>query len=269
MTERLAILAGSGILPRLIQDFKSNCLAISFQGVEHSMAEPVAIHRVERLGAMFDALRAGGVTHVVMAGAMQRPRFDASQLDPFTAALLPDLAAAMGQGDDHVLRFLITLIEAQGFSVIGAHDVVNDLTLAQGDFVGTFPHELTQSLRRADHVLSALAPCDLGQAVVAEAGQVIGVETLQGTEFMLRCVSQTDPTLRVAGAGILVKRPKAGQDLRVDMPAIGPDTIDQVADAGLVGIVVSPETVMILDRATVEQRAKERNVFIAARAMTC
>jgi DUF1009 family protein len=75
--------------------------------------------------------------------------------------------------------------------------------------------------------------------------------------------------LRVAGAGILVKRPKAGQDLRVDMPAIGPDTIDQVADAGLVGIVVSPETVMILDRPTVEQRAKERNVFIAARAMTC
>lgn len=73
MTPRLAILAGSGILPRLIQDIKSNCLAISFQGVEHSMAEPVAIHRVERLGAMFDALRAGGVTHVVMAGAMQRP----------------------------------------------------------------------------------------------------------------------------------------------------------------------------------------------------
>ncbi len=269
MTMRFAILSGSGSLPRLLQRALDGVVAVAFDGVDHDLDPPVAVHRFEQLGVLFTALHDAGVTHVVMAGAMQRPVFDQTKLDPFTKVILPDLGAAMAQGDDVVLRFLIDLIQSQGFIVIGAHEVLRDLTIDDGALVGEFDPSLTDTLVRADHVLKNLGPCDVGQAVVAEAGQIIGIETLQGTEFLLNSVSQTPDHLRRPPCGILVKRPKAHQDLRVDMPAIGPETIDQVYKAGLNGIVISPNAVMIIDRDAVIERARKYGIFIVAKGATC
>ena len=72
---------------------------------------------------------------------------------------------------------------------------------------------------------------------------MLGIETLQGTDAMLRFVAETAP----GSGGVLVKRAKPGQDLRVDMPAIGPDTVALAADAGLSGIEVQAGHVLLLD----------------------
>ena len=62
-------------------------------------------------------------------------------------------------------------------------------------------------------------------------------------------VQKTDRKLRNSDQkGILVKRPKLGQDLRVDTPSIGPKTIEQVAKAGLAGIIISPNAVLLIER---------------------
>lgn len=269
MAGRLAILAGAGQLPVLIQSAHPDALAVTFDGMPHGLTGPVSQHHFERLGHLFDALRAADVDRVVMVGAMQRPRFDPERLDAFTAALLPKLGQAMAQGDDHVLRFLIAMFQDQGFDVVGAHQVLAGLTCSTGPLCGVMDDTQQANIARADHVLAQLSVCDLGQAVVAEGGQILGIETLQGTAFLLGCVAATDASLRHDLGGVLVKRPKAGQDLRVDMPAIGPDTVDQVADAGLSGIVISPDSVMVIDRDTVIARAAERGVFILAQAPTC
>ena len=259
----LAILSGAGQLPVMIKQAHPDAHVVGFEGMPTELADVVQLHRFERLGALFADLRGCGVTHIVMAGAMSRPDFAPDLLDEFTKSALPALMAAMAQGDDHLLRHLIALVEGQGFSVIGAHSLL-PLTQSAGVLAGQVPADAARDIERADHVLKTLSPMDLGQGVVVENGLVLGIETLQGTDALLSFVAATSPNLRGPIGGVFVKRPKAGQDLRVDMPTIGPNTIDQVAQAGLSGIVISPDACVVVDLHKTIERANSQGIFIAA-----
>ena len=73
----------------------------------------------------------------------------------------------------------------------------------------------------------------------------MGIETLQGTNELLKFVAKTSSNLRINGlGGIFVKRPKANQDLRFDMPVVGPETVELACRAGLRGLVISPGSVI-------------------------
>jgi DUF1009 family protein len=273
MPHTIAILSGTGQLPVMIHQRYAGAIGVTFAGADHKLSKDTGVvveHRFERMGELFDDLRQRGVTDIVMAGAMSRPEFDTDKLDPFTANVLPNLAQAMSKGDDNVLRFLIKMIEGQGFHVVGAHELIPELTLPEGIYSGD-PH-LEAHLRDigvGDRLLDTLAPFDIGQAVVIEGGLTLGIETLQGTKALLDFVGHSNPKLRRNPRGVLIKRPKTGQDLRVDMPAIGPSTIDQVFEAGLAGIVIAPNRVVVVDRDTVLAKAKDKGVFIWAKDPTC
>ena len=204
--------------------------------------------RFEQLGRLFADLRASGVHDLVFAGALSRPALDPGQMDAETVALMPRLVQAMGQGDDALLREVVAIFEAQGFGILGALDLRPDLAADAGRICGAPGAGQEADAARARAVLDALGPLDVGQAAVAAGGQMIGIETLQGTDAMLRFVGATRP----GSSGVLVKRPKARQDLRMDTPAIGPDTVMKAAEAGLSGIEIAAGTVLILDRAATE-----------------
>ena len=264
---KLAILSGAGQLPAIIKQAYPNAHVVGFEGVANELGEIADLHRFERLGALFSDLRDRGVTHIVMAGAMSRPDFAPDLLDDFTASALPALLAAMTHGDDHLLRHLVALIEEEGFSVIGANSLL-PLTQSAGVLAGKVPLEVERDIARADQVLKILSPLDVGQGVVVENGLVLGIETLQGTDALLSFVAATAPNLRSSIGGVFVKRPKADQDLRVDMPTIGPETINQVAKAGLSGVVISPGACMVLDVRQTVQRANHYEIFIVAAGST-
>ncbi len=235
-----AILAGTGRLPGLLLE-AGPAAVVRFAGVQ--VDAPVTVEaRFEQLGELFDTLRAADITEVCLAGAMGRPALDPVAFDPFTVARMPILMQAMTQGDDALLRAVIAVIEGEGFAVVAAHALRPDLVAPAGVLAGTRVHGADAARARA--VLDALGPLDVGQGSVAAKGQIIGVETLQGTDAMLAFVARTAP----GSGGVFVKRPKAGQDLRVDMPAIGPETIRAAARAGLSGIEIAASTVLLLDR---------------------
>lgn len=258
---KLAILSGAGQLPRMIQQAHPDAYVVGFQGMPTQLGETAHLHRFEQLGGLFSDLHDRGVTHIVMAGAMSRPDFAPHLLDDFTKSALPALMAAMTQGDDYLLRHLIALIEGQGFSVIGAHALL-PLTQPAGVLVAQVPDAVKHDITRADQVLKTLSPLDVGQGVVVENGLVLGIETLQGTDALLSFVASTAPQLRGPNGGVFVKRPKEGQDLRVDMPTIGPETIEQVAAAGLSGVVISPDACVVVDVPQTIERAKRHGIFI-------
>jgi UDP-2,3-diacylglucosamine hydrolase len=241
----LAIVAGTGVLPELLLQGET-ARVVAFQGVPVSVEGAGSIPaRFERLGLLFDDLAAAGVSRVAFAGAMTRPALDPTALDDVTKALMPRLMAAMARGDDALLRDVAALFEERGFAVLGARELRPDLVAEVGWLAGdTLPEA---DVARARAVLDALGPLDVGQAAVAGRGQVLGIETLQGTDAMLRFVGQTAK----GSGGVLVKRPKPGQDLRLDMPAIGPDTVHAAAAAGLAGIEIAAGAVLLLDREAV------------------
>lgn len=265
MSKSLAILAGYGALPQNLAAAHPDALFVSFEGIEITV--PKQRHfaaSFNRFGALFDALTIAGITTVTFAGAMTRPALDPAGFDAKTMALAPRLMAAMAGGDDGLLRDIIAVFEEQGFAVVGAHQVLPDLVAKAGLLAGADPSPLNQTdAKRGLEILGAISPVDVGQGVVVANGLCLGVETLQGTDAMLGFVAATPKHLRQSG-GVFVKAAKTGQDLRVDMPAIGPDTVASVAAAGLNGIVIAADQVMILERAKTLAAIKAAGLFLQA-----
>lgn len=268
MTGKLAILAGGGSLPVALAAAAPQAICVSFAGVEHQLRCVTREYHFEKLGVLFDELKVKGVTDVVFAGSMARPPLDPSAFDSVMLALAPRLLAAMQGGDDALLRLVISIFEEQGFRVQGAHSIATQLVVSEGLFCG--PDLTAQALADADRgadILNALAPVDVGQGCVVAGGLCLGIETIQGTDALLRFVGATPDPLRRGVKGVLVKAPKRGQDLRVDMPAIGPQTVRNAADAGLEGIVLQAGGVLILDREETLQVAEKEGIFILGRVL--
>ncbi|MDO6732229.1 UDP-2,3-diacylglucosamine diphosphatase LpxI [Marinovum sp. 2_MG-2023] len=264
MTGKLAILAGSGDLPAALAMAYEDAVCVVFDGVDAPMPRVDARHRFEAFGGFLDDLTARGVDRVVLAGGIGRPPLNPATFDPFMQKLAPRLLAALQGGDDALARLVIDVFEGAGIAVVGAHDLLPELTAAPGALVGA---ELSPQNRadcdRANDILRALSPLDVGQGAVVANGLALGIETQQGTDAMLHFVAATDASLRGKG-GVLVKRPKAGQDLRVDMPAIGPDTVRAAAAAGLDGIVIAARQVVLIDRTGLIAAAQEAGIFVFA-----
>jgi DUF1009 family protein len=97
-------------------------------------------------------------------------------------------------------------------------------------------------------------------------GLCLGLETIQGTDALLGFVAETGERYRRGARGVLVKRPKQAQDLRVDMPVIGPGTVAASARAGLAGIAVAADAVMVVDAAETIAAADAAGLFLWAMA---
>jgi len=113
----------------------------------------------------------------------------------------------------------------------------------------------------------AIGGLDAGQAVIAEDGRIVALEGLEGTDAMLERVAALRSIGRLTARpvfGVLAKTMKPGQDMRADLPAIGPRTIDGVVAAGLKGIVIEAGCSLVLDRAITLQKANAAKVFIYA-----
>ncbi|WP_204114264.1 LpxI family protein [Shimia biformata] len=265
---RLAILSGAGALPVALAAAHPDAVIVTFAGVDHTHDRPVCEHRFEKMGALFDDLKAQGATDVVFAGGMARPPLDPSAFDATMAGIAPRLVAALQGGDDALLRLVIAVFEEQGFTVRGAHELLPGLTAEEGLLAGPTPSEQQQKdASFATDILLALSPLDVGQGAVVAGGLCLGIETLQGTDALLSFVAATPDKLRRTKGGVLVKAPKRGQDLRVDMPAIGPDTIRNAAAAGLSGVVIAANRVVVLDRDATLAAARDTGLFLLAQAL--
>lgn len=216
--------------------------------------------RIEKLGRLFKDLKALDVTSVAFAGAMARPKVNPVLLDRHALRL----AMSMGKGDDALLREVLAVFSDQGFSIKSAVDICPDLVLTKDTLWGAKPSKQDDlDAKRALDVLGALSPLDVGQGAVCAGGMMLGIETLQGTDSMLSYVAETPDHLR-RSKGVFVKTPKHTQDLRIDMPTIGLDTIEAVIKAGLAGLVIPADQVIVLDRDALKSRIIEAGLFLKA-----
>jgi len=264
--KRLAILAGRGALPQQIAVAHPKALFVHFSGLDIDLpANETTQASYERFGALFDGLKAAGVSDVVFGGALIRPTLNPLNFDAKMMQLAPGFLAAMAGGDDGLLRAVITAFEDEGFSVRGAHELVDGLTADTETLTKTPPDP--QSVKDSIYgqaILEALGPLDVAQGCVVAGGVCFGIETIQGTDEMLRFVAATRLGHSPPRGGVFIKRSKIGQDMRIDMPAIGPDTIDAVVAAGLGGICIEAGRVLMLDKTTLIKRAEEMGITIWA-----
>ncbi|MEM8791113.1 MAG: UDP-2,3-diacylglucosamine diphosphatase LpxI [Pseudomonadota bacterium] len=271
---KLAIIAGSGDLPRMIAEHRAKSAApyvvISFDPDIHDWMQghPHERHLYERPARLFRALRAAGVTEVVFAGATNRPRLRPWLFDHGTLRVGATVLSLLRQGDDALLTGLARIFEREGFTMRGADEVLPGLGVQPGVLGHHRPSEQDRSdAQKGADILAALSAHDVGQAVVIAKGTCLAIEAIDGTDAMLERVAGLAPDLRKAAqppAGVLVKMPKRGQDRRVDLPTIGTATIDAVGRAGLSGIAVEAGGTNILNREATVAAADSAGLFIWA-----
>lgn len=229
---------------------------------------PDLVFRVERLVPFWRALQDRGVDRVVFAGAVTRPRLDPALLDPDTAALLPRLMQGMAAGDDATLRVVLGVFADAGFSVLGVGDVAPALLPGAGLLTGRVTPQDEADATRAAAIVAALGAMDVGQGAVVAQGLCLGVEVLAGTDALLAQVAALPMALRpdpARGRGMFYKAAKPGQDRRIDLPTLGPATVQAAAAAGLGGIAFQAGSVICLDLAGMQRLARDLDLFLWAR----
>lgn len=269
---KLGLIAGGGDLPAAVaQRCEAEGRAVYVVRLEgfadpHLIRWPGADFGMAQIGAILKALKAEGCAAVCLAGIVNRPDFKSLKPDFKGATLLPGIVAAAAKGDDALLRKILSLFEAEGFAVEGADDILGGETLAAGGLgrISPTPEQL-DDLRKALHVAEKSGELDIGQGAVVCDGLVLAVEAQEGTDAMLARVAGLPPDLRGAtGAlkGALGKAPKPIQDLRVDMPVIGPRTIELAAAAGLAGIGGVAGRLILIDRAAIIAAANRLGLYV-------
>jgi len=228
-----------------------------YPGIDAGMAE---------FGKILSALKKAGCTAVCFAGTVSRPDFRTLKPDLKGATLLPGIIAAASKGDDALLRKILSVFEGEGYAIEGADDVLGGDTLPAGA-LGTMTPTNAQldDLRKALHVAEKAGELDIGQGAVVCDGLVLAVEAQEGTDAMLARVAGLPADLRGSAAerkGALGKAPKPIQDLRVDMPVIGPQTLELAAAAGLAGVGGVAGKLILIDRPTLVEAADRLGLFV-------
>jgi hypothetical protein len=263
---KLGVIAGGGTLPARIveaaqargQDFCVLRLeGFADPALRRFPGEDVAIGQANKV---LQTLKAYQCDAAVIAGVVQRPDFTKLKVDWRGALLLPKFLAAARSGDGALLKLIVQEIEKEGVRVIGAEEAMEGLAAPAGALGRCAPGKADLAdLRKAAALIHALGPFDVAQAAVVARGLVLAVEAAEGTDAMLaRCAGLPD----AIKGGVLVKRPKPGQERRIDLPVIGPETIERAKKAGLSGVGVEAGGALVIDRDETVRRADAGDLFV-------
>ena len=224
-------------------------------------------HVFLRMGAargILGALREHGCQDLVLIGPVRRPSILDLRPDADGAKMLARIGRAAFAGDDGLLSAVIRVLGEEGFRVLGAHEILDEVLGPRGLLSRAGPDANAMAdIDRGIAVARALGAVDVGQGCVVRAGVVIAVEAVEGTDAMLsRCGALLDAMGMAKPAGVLVKSVKPGQDRRADLPTIGPETIRHAAEAGLAGIAYDAGGTILAERETCIARADQLGLFL-------
>ncbi len=267
----LGIVAGSGALPRILADCcRAEGRSYQVYGVEGFAGDWTEGHPGQRLSVwslaeLVESLRQTGCADVCLAGGVRRPSFAGR---PAEASGLDRLEGVFREGDDSLLRAVSSVLAEAGLRLVGAHEVMPDLLAPDGRIAGPDPAPgLQADSERAREIVLAMGRLDVGQAAAVAEGRCLGVEAVDGTDALLARIAAMDEAARggaARGAGVVVKAPKPQQNRRLDLPAIGPETVEGAARAGLKGVAVEAEGVLLVEREAIERAAESLEISVWA-----
>ncbi|OFW70457.1 MAG: hypothetical protein A2065_00675 [Alphaproteobacteria bacterium GWB1_45_5] len=262
----LGIVMGKGDLPSLLIDFcKKNkrpylLFPIKYQvDVSFIRKHPHVWVSFGQIKKNLDLLRKYNIKELVFVGTVQRPRLLSLNLDWMGWKWLVTIGWK-AFGDDGLLSGIIGLFEKEGFKIVGAHQLIRDLLMPQGKLGKIDPTgEDKKNIALGFEAAKELGRQDRGQGVIVENGFILARETMEGTDWMLK---EKAPLLSKTGSAILVKVSKPQQEKRVDLPTIGPETIENLARYGYKGIALEAENGFLLHPEKVIKLADQKGIFV-------
>jgi DUF1009 family protein len=266
--EKIGLIAGNGIFPVLFaREARARgyrVVAVAHVGESRGeidgAADSVDWIRVGQIARMIRVFRREGVRRAVMAGGIDKVRSLSRVRPDWRAVRL--LGRTLARGDDELLRGLADELAGDGIEIVPCTMFLERLLFPAGLLAGpALASRAHDDIRLGCRVLAALGAVDVGQSVVVEGGVVLAVEAIEGT----------DETIRRAGAlgrghAVVVKAAKQGQDMRFDVPAVGPRTIETMAANGARTLAVEAGRAILLDGENVVALARRHAITLVGYA---
>lgn len=265
--KKIALVAGALDLPFFTRDALRaagwDVFTVGLKNFYDPRLNPDMVVRLGGGGAAIREFRRRGIRNLTFVGAIGHPKLSDLRPDFWTLGALISIKRHQ-RGYDSMANALNKILERRGFTVVAAQDIAPELTF-------TTPGVQTRAkpaardaadIERAIAVSHTIGAEDIGASVVVDK-QVIAVEAAEGTANMLRRVIDMRRDM-TRPSGVFAKMTKPGQDLRIDIPAIGVDTVHAVAAAHLRGIVVNARTCFVVDKDAVIAAANAAKIFIVA-----
>ncbi len=244
---KTVLIAGEGALPleiaRRLHEKGSPPVVVTLMndaGAFVPLAEAVVRLRFPSLGRVVREARRYGAEHLIMAGHVAKRTLYLlpALLDPLTRSVL-----SRASRDDHaLLGTIVEAFEREGIAVLPYWQILTEFLAPEGRLGARPPTEAEmRDVRYGAEVLRVTLPCSFGQALVVADRAVVAVEAMEGTDAMIeRCGP-------LSGRGVVVKMMRADQDLRYDLPTVGPGTVESMSRAGLTCLAVEAGRTLILE----------------------
>ena len=262
--ERIGLIAGNGRFPIIFAD-NARKLGYHVSAVAHEgETEPELASHVDRihwvkigqLNKLIKAFKEDGVQQAVMLGGIKKTHvFTTLRPDFRTLALATRLALWK---DDDILRELAKELEQEGIVICESTFGLEGILVEEGPLTARIPSEKEwEDIRYGWDVAEAIGRLDIGQCVVIKDRVVVAVEAVEGTDEAIK----RGGDLAKDGA-VVVKRSKPQQDMRFDLPAVGPRTIEVMASVKASVLAIEAGRTILLDREIMLEKAKSARIAI-------
>jgi len=271
MLPTLGIIAGNGLLPSELANTYlkqgGQCYIIALEGecdIDLIKNFEYNSFYLGSVGAVLDYCRKNKIEEIIFVGGVNRPNLKSIKLDLTGSLLMAKIIKQKFLGDDKILKVTAKFFEGKGFKVISAKDILSIEYANKNDQNNVITDNNPSALDLKDiefgiKVANDLGKLDIGQSVIIENGYVLGVEAAEGTDNLItRCALLRKKSF----GGILVKIMKPFQDHRMDIPVIGPDTIDNLAKFKYNGVAVEKTGVIVVKEEVTRTLANKFGIFI-------
>ena len=215
-------------------------------------------HRISigKFGEIIKLIKEKKSKKVLFAGKIAKPKFSSLRLDLKGIYYMPSVIRAAKIGDAAIIKAIIKILANEGIKVISSIFFNPELSLKKGNFSKIKPNKQDiVSIKKSQIYFNKINNLDHIQALVVKDGKIIAREGREGTKKMLS-------KLKINSNGILIKLPKKKQDLRMDLPTIGLQTLKDIKKYGLKGVVLKSKRNIFLDKTKCINFANKNKIFI-------
>ena len=211
---------------------------------------------IGRFGTIINLIKQKKCNKVLFAGKIAKPNFSSLRLDLKGIYYMPSVIRAAKIGDAAIIKSIIRILNNERIKVISSISFNPELTLKKGNYSKLKPNKLDlTSIKKGKIFFNKTKSLDHIQALVVKEDKILAKEGKEGTKKMLS-------KLKKKSDGILIKLPKKKQDLRMDLPTIGLQTLKDIKKYGLRGVVLQSKKNIILDKVECIKFANRNNIFI-------
>ncbi|MDB4232008.1 UDP-2,3-diacylglucosamine diphosphatase LpxI [Candidatus Pelagibacter sp.] len=247
----------SDIVLKKIKKLNKKYFIIDFSK-DNKFKKDIHSHRISigKFGKIINLIKKKKSKKVLFAGKITKPKFSTLRLDLKGVYYMPSIIRAAKLGDAAIIKAIIKILDNENISVISSIFFNPELTVKSGNYTKLKPNMSdNRSIKKGITYFDKLNNLDHVQAVIVKDSTILAIEDQQGTKKMLS-------RLKKKTEGILIKLPKKKQDLRMDLPTIGLQTLKDCKKYSLKGIVLRSKKNIFLDKAKCITFANKNRIFI-------